>query len=61
MRTFIFIKNIRTKSGRVERHIVGMTQSDLYPSNLVCKDGLFEYCDCVEVSEKCDVKIGFDY
>lgn len=59
MRTFIFIKKVR-KNRRVEKHIVGMTQSDMYPSNLTCSGGQFEFCHCIEVTEKCDIKIGYN-
>lgn len=58
MRTFIFFKNVRN-NGKLERHIVGMTQSDMYPSSHTCLGGQFEYCDCVEVTEKCDIKVGY--
>lgn len=59
MRTFIFIKNIRTE-GKLERVIVGMTQSNNYPSNMTrFEDSEFYACDCVEVTEHCHIKLGF--
>lgn len=58
MRTFIFIKNVRN-NGKIERHIVGTIQANTFPSSHICSGGQFEYCDCFEVTEKCDIKIGY--
>ena len=59
MRTFIFIKNEKNKYGKLERIIVGMTQSNMYPSNMTrSEESEFYGCQCVEVSEKCYIKLG---
>ena len=61
MRTFIFVENIRNKDkgNWLERVIVGMTQSDMYPSTMVnSKDSEFYACQCVEVSEHCHIRLG---
>lgn len=59
MRTFIFIKNEKNKYGKLERILVGMTQSDIYPSNMTrWEDSEFYGCQCVEVSEHCYIKLG---
>ena len=56
MRTFIFIKNRENR--KEPTAIVGMVQSDMYPSTAT-KDPESPYylCDCLEVTEKCNVKI----
>lgn len=61
MRTFIFIKNIRNEHNQLERVIVGMTQSNLYPSNMRIEGSEYYGCDCVEVTEHCHVKLGVKY
>lgn len=59
MRTFIFLKNVKNENNKLERVIVGMTQSDSYPSTLVnLEDSEFYCCDCVEVPEHCHIKLG---
>lgn len=58
MRTFIFIKNIKS-GNKLERVIVGMTQSSTYPSSMTrLEDSEFYRCDCVEVTEHCHIKLG---
>jgi len=59
MRTFIFIKNER-KGSKVIRVIKGMKQSKDWPSTLTnFEDSEFYGCQCVEVTEHCDIEIGF--
>lgn len=58
MRTFIFIQNEKNEYGKLERVIVGMTQSDTYPSNMIYINNKFYGCQCVEVSESCHIKLG---
>lgn len=59
MRTFIFVKNER-KDGQLVRIIKGMTQSKDFPSSMTrFEDSEFYGCQCVEVSEHCNVEIGF--
>jgi len=58
MRTFIFIKNERRNS-KLYRVIVGMTQSNMYPSDMTrFEDSKFYGCQCVEVTEQCHVELG---
>lgn len=59
MRTFIFVKNER-KDGQLVRIIKGMTQSKDFPSSMTrFEDSEFYGCQCIEVSEHCNVEIGF--
>lgn len=59
MRTFIFIRNEKNEYGKLERILVGMTQSDMWPSNMTnMEDSEFYGCQCVEVSERCHIKLG---
>lgn len=58
MRTFIFIKNER-RNNKLYRVIVGMTQSETYPSDLTrFEDSKFYACDCIEISEECHIELG---
>jgi hypothetical protein len=58
MKTFIFLKNYK-RNGKLRRTIVGMVQSDCYPSSLIkCSGSKFYGCDCVEIKEQCHVEIG---
>lgn len=52
MRTFIFLKRENKKLV-----IVGMCQSDMYPSSKLIQGGEFYACQCVEVTEKCHIEI----
>jgi hypothetical protein len=59
MRTFIFIKNER-KDGELVRIIKGMKQSMEFPSSLTrFEDSEFYGCQCIEVTEHCNIEIGF--
>ena len=59
MRTFIFIKNVR-KGSELIRVIKGMTQSKDFPSSMTnFEDSEFYGCQCIEVTEHCDIEIGF--
>jgi len=59
MRTFIFVKNER-KDGQLVRIIKGMTQSKDFPSSMTnFEDSEFYGCQCVEVTERCNIEIGF--
>lgn len=59
MRTFIFVKNER-KDGQLVRIIKGMTQSKDFPSSMTrFEDSEFYGCQCIEVTEHCDIEIGF--
>ena len=57
MRTFIFIRN-KKRGNRIKRVIVGMIQSDMFPSDKIHNMySEFYGCDCVEIAEHCDVEI----
>lgn len=58
MRTFIFIKNIKNEYNKLERVIVGMTQSDSYPSSMNIEGSEFYGCDCIEVKDHCHINLG---
>lgn len=59
MRTFIFVKNER-KDGQLVRIIKGMTQSKDFPSSMTrFEDSEFYGCQCIEVTEHCNIEIGF--
>lgn len=58
MRTFIFIKNMKNKYNKLERVIVGMTQSDSYPSSINIEGAEFFGCDCIEVTDHCHINLG---
>ena len=58
MKTFIFLKNHK-HNGKIYTCIVGMVNSDNFPSSLVnCTGSIFYGCKCVEITEKCHIKIG---
>ena len=58
MRTFIFIRNER-RNDKAYRYIVGMTQSDMFPSDKTrFEDSEFYGCECIEVSENCHIELG---
>lgn len=59
MRTFIFTTTIKKENDKVKLIVVGMVQSDMYPSGLTRdKDSKFYGCACHEISESCHVEIG---
>lgn len=59
MRTFIFVKNER-KDGQLVRIIKGMIQSKDFPSSMTrFEDSEFYGCQCIEVTEHCNIEIGF--
>lgn len=59
MRTFIFIKNER-KGSELVRVIKGMKQSKDFPSSMTrFEDSEFYGCQCIEITEHCDIEIGF--
>lgn len=59
MRTFIFVKNER-KDGQLVRIIKGMIQSNDFPSSMTrFEDSEFYGCQCIEVTEHCNIEIGF--
>lgn len=58
MRTFIFIKTIKKDGQKPYRAIVGMRQSNTYPSGMTTDpESEFYACDCLEISENCHVKL----
>lgn len=58
MRTFIFIKNEK-KGNKLEKVIVGMVQSDMFPSSKTkFEDSEFYNCDVIEVTEHCHIELG---
>lgn len=58
MRTFIFTKNMKNEHGKLIRVIVGMTQSEFFPSSARNEGGEFEGCDIIEVSDHCHIELG---
>lgn len=58
MRTFIFIKNMKNEDNKLERVIVGMTQSDSYPSSMKNEGSEFYNCDIIEVTDHCHINLG---
>jgi len=59
MRTFIFVKNER-KDGQLVRIIKGMTQSKDFPSSMTrFEDSEFYGCQCIEITDHCNIEIGF--
>lgn len=58
MRTFIFIKTIKKDGQKPYRAIIGMHQSDTFPSGMTNDpESEFYACDCLEISESCHVKL----
>ncbi len=57
MRTFIFTKNIK-KGNKIVKTIVGMVQSNSYPSSMKIEGSDFYGCDCIEVTEHCHIELG---
>ena len=58
MRTFIFIKNERVNN-RINRFIIGMQTGNNFPSCQNDIDSTYYGCQCVEVTEKCCIDIGY--
>ncbi len=57
MRTFIFMKNTK-RDGKMYRTIVGMLQSNSFPSSETRdENSRFYACDCIEVTESCHIEI----
>lgn len=57
MRTFIFIKRDK-KGSYMHQYIVGMVQSDMFPSYQNDPESRFYLCHCIEVTEKCHIDLG---
>ena len=57
MRTFIFLKKFK-KGNKYDVAIVGMTESEQFPSDLVnCSGSIFYGCECKEISNNCHVVV----
>lgn len=58
MRTFIFIKTIKKDGEKPYMAILGMHQSETYPSEAISDpESIFYECDCLEIFEVCHVKL----
>jgi len=58
MRTFMFIKNERDNYGQTHKIVKGMVMGDMYPSGMTGKGDKYEYCDCIELTERCCIDLG---